>query len=110
MLFVDHRSPTNHWEQQADIQQLYYLSNLFFILVLGLVKCSTAFLITNLTVNRLGSLRHASRKHKMALGGVLILTITWTVASIVVLALPCGSQTICVGTVRQHHRVKRLVL
>jgi len=92
------------------MRQFYYLSNLFFVLVLGLVKCSTAFLITNLTVNRLGSLRNASRKHKIALGGVLALTVTWTIASIVVLALPCGSQTVCVGTVRPHEKFERPVL
>ncbi|KAK3621722.1 hypothetical protein LTR56_022614 [Elasticomyces elasticus] len=47
----------------------------------------------------MGSLRDASRRQKAMLGSVLAATIAWTVASIVVLALPCGTETVCVGTV-----------
>ncbi|KAK4549977.1 hypothetical protein LTR86_011335, partial [Recurvomyces mirabilis] len=49
----------------------------------------------------MGSLRNASRRQKVMLGGVLIATIGWIVASIVVLALPCGSETMCVGTMER---------
>ncbi|KAK5693928.1 hypothetical protein LTR97_009545 [Elasticomyces elasticus] len=47
----------------------------------------------------MGSLRDVSRRQKAMLGSVLAATIAWTVASIVVLALPCGTETVCVGTV-----------
>ncbi|KAK4959469.1 hypothetical protein LTR10_004274 [Elasticomyces elasticus] len=81
------------------MRQVYYVSNLFFILVLGLIKCSVALFVANLTVNNMGSLRDASRRQKAMLGSVLAATIAWTIASIIVLALPCGTETVCIGTV-----------
>ncbi|KAK0771638.1 hypothetical protein LTR59_012803 [Friedmanniomyces endolithicus] len=80
------------------MKQLYYVSNLFYILILGLVKSSAALYIVNLTVQGLGSLRHVSRQEKYISLGVLTLDITWTIASIAALALPCGSGGVCLGT------------
>ncbi|KAK4977546.1 hypothetical protein LTR42_001916 [Elasticomyces elasticus] len=86
----------------ADLaRRVYYVSNLFFILVLGLIKCSVALFVANLTVNNMGSLRDASRRQKAMLGSVLAATIAWTIASIIVLALPCGTETVCIGTMER---------
>ncbi|KAK3114099.1 hypothetical protein LTR53_007917 [Teratosphaeriaceae sp. CCFEE 6253] len=80
------------------MKQLYYVSNLFYILIPGLVKSSAALYIVNLTVQGLGSLRHISRQKKYIFFAVLALDITWTIASVAALALPCGSEEVCVGT------------
>ncbi|KAK4904965.1 hypothetical protein LTR49_025672 [Elasticomyces elasticus] len=79
-------------------RKLYYVSNLFYILILGFVKSSAALYIVNLTVQGLGSLRHVSRQKKYIFFAVLTLDITWTIASIAALAFPCGSEEVCVGT------------
>lgn len=60
------------------------MSNLFFILVLGIVRCLAKLFIANLTVNKLASLRNASHKHKIKLDSILALNVRWTIASPVV--------------------------
>ncbi len=87
----------------SDIVQFYYLSNLLYVLVLGLVKCSASLFIVKLTVNNLGSLRQASRQRRIIFYGLSVLIATWTVGSIVVLALPCRSDDWCTGTVMLPH-------
>lgn len=84
--------------------QLYYISNLFLIAVLGLVKCSVSLFIATLTVNKLGSIWHAPRPQKITLGTVLLLNLAWTIASIIALAFPCkDSEVMCIGTVMTAH-------
>ena len=100
----------NHDYNISDIEQFYYTSNLLYILVLGLIKCSAALFTVNLTVKDLGSMRHASRQHKYAFYGISILAAAWTIASITVLALPCASDDVCVGTVMLHHNSDVLVI
>ena len=90
----------HHDYRISNVHQLYYVSNLFYILILGLVKSSAALYIVNLTVQGLGSLRNVSRPRKYTFFTVLILDIAWTIASIAALTLPCGSEALCVGTVR----------
>ncbi|KAK0891623.1 hypothetical protein LTS16_025943 [Friedmanniomyces endolithicus] len=80
------------------MKKLYYVSNLFYILILGLVKSSAALYIVNLTIHGLGSLRHVSRQKKYIFFAVLALDIAWTIASVAALALRCGSEEVCVGT------------
>jgi uncharacterized membrane protein YjgN (DUF898 family) len=87
----------------SDIVQFYYLSNLLYVLVLGLIKCSASLWVVKLTVNNLGSLRQASRQRRLTFYGISALIAIWTIASIVVLALPCHSNDTCMGTVMLSH-------
>jgi ABC-type nickel/cobalt efflux system permease component RcnA len=90
-------------DQHAHTRQYYFTSNFLFVLVLGLVKCSVAMFVANLTVNNMGSLRHASRKHRVVLSILLGLSAAWTAASVVILALPCRHKNVCTGTVGPTH-------
>ena len=99
----------SHGQMFADIVQFYYLSNLLYILVLGLIKCSASLFIVKLTVNNLGSLRQASRQRRFVFYGISLLVAAWTIASIVVLALPCRSDDTCTGTVMLSHAFRVLV-
>lgn len=67
-------------EAQATVQSLYYASNLFFILALGLSKVSVVFFL-----RRISRAKH----HKLAYDVVIGLHVLWTVGSFLALALQC---------------------
>ncbi|KAK5069183.1 hypothetical protein LTR64_008663 [Lithohypha guttulata] len=67
-------------EAQAKVQSLYYASNLFFILALGLSKVSVVFFL-----RRISRAKH----HKLAYDVVIGLHVLWTVGSFLALALQC---------------------
>jgi hypothetical protein len=104
-----HICTLSHGQTFSDIVQFYYLSNLLYVLVLGLIKCSSSLWVVKLTVNNLGSLRQASRERRLTFYGISALIAIWTIASIVVLALPCHSNDTCMGTVMLSHTSNALV-
>ena len=69
--------------------QFYYVSNIFYAITLGLIKCSATCFVANLTVKNMGSLRHAPKQQKYSLYVVIALAIAWTIGSAVTLGVPC---------------------
>lgn len=67
-------------EAQRRVQSMYYASNLFFILALGLSKISVGFFL-----RRLSRAKHHKIVYNIAIG----LMGVWTVASFFALALQC---------------------
>ena len=89
------------------VTQSYYVSNIFYAITLGLIKCSATCFVANLTVKNMGSLQHAPKIHLFTLYGVVALCVAWTIGSAVTLGLPCEvspplvtSRSMCMGTVR----------
>lgn len=71
--------------------QVYKVSNIFYILCLGFIKCSAACFTANLTVKNMGSMRHIRGASRIWLYGSIGLSILWTIASVIALAVPCPS-------------------
>ncbi|PMD54804.1 uncharacterized protein K444DRAFT_596532 [Hyaloscypha bicolor E] len=63
------------------VQQMYYVSNLLFVVSLGLSKISVAFLLLRLT---------PQKGHMRILYGIITLMAVWTVASTFTVALQCN--------------------
>lgn len=85
---------------------MYKVTNIFYVLTLGSIKCSATCFIANLMVYRMGSLRHIPRKKKIILYGILALATIWVIGSVVAFSYPCdayGGSTsrdgMCMGTV-----------
>ncbi|KAK5162863.1 uncharacterized protein LTR77_011120 [Saxophila tyrrhenica] len=72
-------------------EEVYKVGNIFYIITLGLIKCSAACFTANLTVKNLGSLRQIAGKQMIGLYGSVALAIAWSIGSIVALAVPCPS-------------------
>lgn len=86
-------------ETQTEVQRMYYTSNLFYILALGLSKSSIIFFLRRLT---------AARKHKRVFDTANVLVALWTIGSFFAIALQCNlshpwisTDGTCSGTVRQ---------
>ncbi len=81
--------------------QDYYASNIFYVIALGLVKCSVTCFVASLTVKDTGPSRHVPRKEKLALYGVLAACVGWMIGAAVVVGLLCPwmSAHTCMGTV-----------
>lgn len=86
--------------------QLYKVSNMFYILTLGSIKCSATCFIANLTVKNMGSLRHVPREQLIGLCGSLVLSVAWAIGSVIALSFPCEAyggranrDGMCMGTV-----------
>lgn len=90
----------------ADLWQIYKVSNLFYILTLGLIKASATCFTANLTVKNLGSLKHITPKHMVGLYGSVGLAAVWTIGSCIAIGYPCSDyggranrDGMCMGTV-----------
>ena len=81
--------------------QLYYASNILYVLTLGLIKCSASLHVAKLTVKNLGSIRNIPAKQRRTLLVLFCLIAAWIVSSLVVLLRPCDDSHVCVGTVRR---------
>ena len=68
-------------ETQDQVQALLYTSNLFFILCLGLSKCSVICFLRRLS---------RDRNHKIVFDCATGVMILWTVASLLAIALQCN--------------------
>jgi len=84
-------------------EKLYYVSNIFYVLALGFIKCSAACFIANLTVKNMGSLRQVPREQMLWMVGVVTLSVLWTIGAAIALGLPCstGVGDVCMGTVNR---------
>lgn len=94
-------------EVQIEVQRMYYISNLLFILVLGLSKSSVVFFLRRLT---------AARKHKLVFDTANGFVALWTIGSIFAIALQCNAShpwisagETCSGTVRSTSSSNRRV-
>ena len=68
-------------EAQTEVQRLYYTSNLFFILALGLSKNSVVFFLRRLT---------AAKHHRLVFDTANVLIAAWTFGSFFAIALQCN--------------------
>jgi len=83
---------------QNEVQGMYYASNLFFIIILGLSKISVvAFLL------RLSPYKH---HHKLVFKSAIVVLVAWTAGSFIAVALQCSLEHAwlsvnedCTGTV-----------
>lgn len=85
-------------EAQTEVQRMYYTSNLFFILALGLSKSSVIFFLRRLT---------AAKHHKLVFDTANALLAAWIIGSFFAVALQCNLShpwisvgESCSGTVR----------
>lgn len=70
-------------EEQNEVQRMYYTSNLFFVLALGMSKMSVVFFLLRLS---------PVKRHKLAFNLTLGMTAAWTIASFFAVALQCNLQ------------------
>lgn len=69
-------------EAQVEVQKMYYASNLFLILAIGLSKISV--------ISFLRRISRTNTKHKIAFNAAIALTAAWTLGSLLILALQCN--------------------
>lgn len=70
--------------------QLFHASNVLYIVVLGLAKCSASLSIISLTVPQRGSIRGASSPNQILYAISTASAVAWTIGSTIALALQCS--------------------
>ncbi len=69
-------------DDQVSVQKMYYTSNLFFILALGLSKISVVCFLRRIS--------RTNATHKLAFNAAIALTAAWTLGSFLAVALQCN--------------------
>ncbi|KAK4560756.1 hypothetical protein LTR86_005335 [Recurvomyces mirabilis] len=66
--------------------QLYHASNILYVVVLGLAKCSAICSIISLTVMNRGPIQQAPVTQKIVIGVVIAIAGAWTIGSVAALS------------------------